>query len=138
MHHIPSELHYTSTHEWVRLEDNNEVVIGITHHAQRLLRDMVFVELPEVGRVLIEGDDAAVVESVKAATDVFSPVSGEILAVNEELEATPEQINDDPYGAGWLFRLRMTEPDQLDGLMAADEYMELVRNELAQAVDQVT
>ncbi len=132
MHHIPSELHYTSTHEWVRLEDNNEVVIGITHHAQRLLRDMVFVELPEVGRVLIEGDDAAVVESVKAATDVFSPVSGEILAVNEELEATPEQINDDPYGAGWLFRLRMTEPDQLDGLMAADEYMELVRNELAQ------
>lgn len=132
MHHIPSELHYTSTHEWVRLEDNNEVVIGITHHAQRLLRDMVFVELPEVGRVLNEGDDAAVVESVKAATDVFSPVSGEILAVNEELEATPEQINDDPYGAGWLFRLRMTEPDQLDGLMAADEYMELVRNELAQ------
>ena len=132
MHHIPSELHYTSTHEWVRLEDHNEVVIGITHHAQRLLRDMVFVELPEVGRVLIEGDDAAVVESVKAATDVFSPVSGEILAVNEELEATPEQINDDPYGAGWLFRLRMTEPDQLDGLMAADEYMELVRNELAQ------
>ncbi len=132
MHHIPSELHYTSTHEWVRLEDNNEVVIGITHHAQRLLRDMVFVELPEVGRVLIEGDDAAVVESVKAATDVFSPVSGEILAVNEELEATPEQINDDPYGAGWLFRLRMTEPDQLDGLMAADEYIELVRNELAQ------
>ena len=132
MHHIPSELHYTSTHEWVRLEDNNEVVIGITHHAQRLLRDMVFVELPEVGRVLIEGDDAAVVESVKAATDVFSPVSGEILAVNEELEATQEQINDDPYGAGWLFRLRMTEPDQLDGLMAADEYMELVRNELAQ------
>lgn len=132
MHHIPSELRYTSTHEWVRLENNNEVVIGMTHHAQRLLRDMVFVELPEVGRVLIEGDDAAVVESVKTAIDLFTPVSGEVLAVNEELEGAPEQINDDPYGAGWLFRLKLTDPDELDGLMAADEYLELVRHELAE------
>ncbi len=129
MNHIPSELHYTSTHEWVRLEQNNEAVVGITHHAQMMLGDMVFAELPELGLVLLEGDDVAVVESVKAASDVFTPVSGTLISVNDELEGAPELINQDPYGAGWLFRVRLDEPDELDGLMDAESYAQMLESE---------
>ena len=129
MNHIPSELHYTSTHEWVRLEQNNEAVVGITHHAQMMLGDMVFAELPELGLVLLEGDDVAVVESVKAASDVFTPVSGTLIAVTDELEGAPELINQDPYGAGWLFRVQLDDPEELDGLMDAESYAQLLESE---------
>ena len=129
MNHIPSELHYTSTHEWVRLEQNNEAVVGITHHAQMMLGDMVFAELPELGSELLEGDDVAVVESVKAASDVFTPVSGTLIAVNDELEGAPELINQDPYGAGWLFRVQLDDPDELDGLMDAESYAQMLESE---------
>ena len=130
MSHIPSELRYTSTHEWVRLEEDNEAVVGITYHAQAMLGDMVFVELPELGSVLLEGDDVAVAESVKAATDVYTPVSGIVIGVNDELEASPEQINQDTYGAGWLFRVRLEEAEELDGLMDAESYQQMLENEL--------
>ena len=130
MSHIPSELRYTSTHEWVRLEEDNEAVVGITYHAQAMLGDMVFVELPELGSALLEGDDVAVAESVKAATDVYTPVSGTVIGVNDELEASPEQINQDPYGAGWLFRVRLEEAEELDGLMDAESYQQMLENEL--------
>lgn len=129
MNHVPSELHYTSTHEWLRLEDDNEAVVGITHHAQRLLGDMVFVELPELGTTLMEGDDAAVAESVKAASDVFTPVSGTVIGINDELEGAPEQISRDSYGAGWLFRIKLSDPDELDDLMTAEEYQQLIDSE---------
>ena len=129
MNHIPSELHYTSTHEWVRLEQNNEAVVGITYHAQMMLGDMVFAELPELGLVLLEGDDVAVVESVKAASDVFTPVSGTLIAVNDELEGAPELINQDPYGSGWLFRVQLADPEELDGLMDAESYAQLLESE---------
>lgn len=128
MYHIPSELRYTSSHEWVRLDSENEVVIGITSHAQRLLGDMVFVDLPTPGHVVMVGEDCVIVESVKAATDVFAPLSGELLAVNDELEQTPELINQDPYGAGWLLRLKMQEPDELNNLLDADGYRRLLES----------
>lgn len=130
MSHIPSELRYTSTHEWVRLEENNEAVVGITYHAQAMLGDMVFVELPELGSALLEGDDVAVAESVKAATDVYTPVSGIVVGINDELEASPELINQDPYGAGWLFRVRLEEAEELEGLMDAESYQQMLENEL--------
>jgi len=101
MSHIPSELKYATSHEWIRVEANGEAVVGITEHAQDLLGDMVFVDLPEVGKQIGAGDDCAVAESVKAASDIYSPVSGEIVAINEELEGSPELVNSDPYGAGW-------------------------------------
>lgn len=130
MHHIPSELRFTSTHEWLRLEGGGqEAVIGITDYAQSMLGDMVFIELPQVGSVLCAGDDGAVVESVKAASDVCSPVSGEVLDINEELDGSPEQINNDPYGAGWLFRLRLSDPNELDALLDAEGYRQLLESE---------
>ena len=111
------------------MEQNNEAVVGITHHAQMMLGDMVFAELPELGLVLLEGDDVAVVESVKAASDVFTPVSGTLIAVNDELEGAPELINQDPYGAGWLFRVQLEDPEELDGLMDAESYAQLLESE---------
>ena len=122
MNHIPSELHYTSTHEWVRLEQNNEAVVGITHHAQMMLGDMVFAELPELGLVLLEGDDVAVVESVKAASDVYAPVSGTITAVNQDVVDAPELVNQDAYAA-WLFKLRLDDPAELEQLLSAAAYL---------------
>ena len=130
MYHIPSELRFTSSHEWLRIENSNEVVMGITSHAQRLLGDMVFVELPTPGTIVVAGDDCVVVESVKAATDIYAAVSGKIQAVNEELERTPELINQDPYGEGWLVRVRMSDPDELETLLDADSYRRLLDNEL--------
>lgn len=121
---VPSELKYTGSHEWVRVEDGGVVAIGITDHAQELLGDLVFVELPEVGATVASGAECAVVESVKAASDVFSPVSGEVVEVNEALAEAPETINQDAYEEGWIFRLRLTDESELDALMDADTYAE--------------
>ncbi|MGL4794287.1 MAG: glycine cleavage system protein GcvH [Aeromonas jandaei] len=129
MSHIPSELKYATSHEWIRVEGNGEAVVGITEHAQELLGDMVFVELPEVGKQVSVGDDCAVAESVKAASDIYSPVSGEIIAVNEELEGSPELVNSDPYGAGWLYRIKLDDAGELANLLDAEGYQNVVDEE---------
>jgi len=122
MSQSPQELRYVSSHEWVRLEDDGTVTIGITDHAQEALGDVVFVELPEVGAQLGAGDEAGVVESVKAASDIYAPIGGEIIAINENLEDSPEVINADPYGDGWFFRMRLDDVADLDELMSAEQY----------------
>ncbi|MFO1419730.1 MAG: glycine cleavage system protein GcvH [Candidatus Competibacteraceae bacterium] len=117
---IPPELHYTETHEWVRAQDDGIVTVGITDHAQHLLGDLVFVEIPEVGRVVTAAESCAVVESVKAASDVYSPLDGVIVEVNEALADSPELINQDPYGEGWIFRIKTGATP--DGLLDATAY----------------
>ena len=124
MSEIPSELRYTQSHEWVRQEDDGSVTIGITDHAQGLLGDLVFVELPEVGSDLSAGEACCVVESVKAASDVYMPIGGEILAVNEALLDAPEMINDAAFDDGWLFKAQPSAEQELDNLMDADAYQE--------------
>jgi len=123
MSHIPVELKYTKTHEWARLDPDGAVTVGITDHAQEQLGDMVFVELPELKRVVAAGETCAVVESVKAASDVYSPLAGEVVAVNEALAEKPELVNQDPYGEGWLFQLQPAEA--LDALLDAAAYAAL-------------
>jgi glycine cleavage system H protein len=118
--HIPTDLRYAETHEWVRLQEDGIVTVGITDHAQHLLGDLVFVELPEVGRTVSAAESCAVVESVKAASDVYSPVDGVIVEVNELLADNPELINEDPYGEGWILRLKTRA--KLDGLLDAAAY----------------
>jgi glycine cleavage system H protein len=118
--HIPTDLRYAETHEWVRLQEDGIVTVGITDHAQHLLGDLVFVELPEVGRTVSAAESCAVVESVKAASDVYSPVDGVIVEVNELLADNPELINEDPYGEGWILRLKTSA--KLDGLLDAAAY----------------
>lgn len=125
---IPADLKYTQTHEWVRLESDGTVSVGITHHAQDLLGDMVFVENPTVGRQLAQNEACAVVESVKAASDVHAPIAGEVVAVNEAVESAPERLNKDPYG-NWMFRLKPTNPADLDALLDADAYQAYVASE---------
>jgi glycine cleavage system H protein len=122
MSEVPLELKYTKSHEWVRQEDDGSITVGITDHAQELLGDLVFVELPETGSVMAADEACCVVESVKAASDVYMPLSGEIFEVNDALTDTPETINDSPYDDGWLFRLNPTEALELDELMDAEEY----------------
>jgi glycine cleavage system H protein len=122
MSQSPQELRYVSSHEWVRLEDDGTATIGITDHAQEALGDVVFVELPDVGAQLGAGDEAGVVESVKAASDIYAPIGGEIIAINENLEDSPEVINADPYGDGWFFRMRLDDVADLDELMSAEQY----------------
>jgi len=124
MSNLPTELKYTKSHEWVQSNDDGTVTIGITDNAQELLGDLVFVELPEEGSVLAAGDQCAVVESVKAASDVYAPISGEIIAVNASLEDEPEQVNTDPFGNGWLFRMKPEQPEQIATLLDADGYSE--------------
>ena len=115
--------HYTKDHEWIRL-DGDVATVGITAHAQEQLGDIVYVELPEIGRKVTKGGDAAVVESVKAASDVYAPASGEVVAVNEALGSTPGAINEEAEGKGWFFRLKLASPDELNGLMSAEQYKE--------------
>jgi len=122
MSNIPAELRYATTHEWVRLESDGTFTVGISEHAQGLLGDMVFVELPDVGAQIGAGDDVAVAESVKAASDVYAPISGEVLAVNEELEDSPELVNSDPFGDGWLFRIKAEDPTEVEALLDAEAY----------------
>jgi glycine cleavage system H protein len=124
MSNVPSDLKYTESHEWVRDEGDGIVSIGITDHAQELLGDLVFVELPEVGATLDKGGDCAVVESVKAASDVYAPLTGEVTEVNEELADAPETINGDAYGDGWMFKLKVSDAAELDALMGAEAYAE--------------
>ena len=129
MSSIPAELSYTASHEWLRKEADGSYTIGITEHAQELLGDMVFVELPEVGEEVNAGDDVAVAESVKAASDVYSPLTGEIPAINEELEDAPEMVNNDAYGDGWLFRIMPNDLAELDDLLDADAYQLVIEEE---------
>jgi glycine cleavage system H protein len=128
MSNIPADLKYTKSHEWVRLQADGSVAIGITQHAQDLLGDMVFVENPTVGRQLAAGEECAVVESVKAASDVYAPIAGEVLAANADVEASPESINQDPYAA-WMFTLKPFNVADLDGLLDAAGYEAHVASE---------
>ncbi len=129
MSNVPSELRFTKSHEWIRLEDDGSVTIGITDHAQDLLGDLVFVETPEVGSTYATGDDCAVVESVKAASDVYSPLSGEITEVNEDLADAPEVINTDPYGKGWIFKMTLADEGEIDSLLDATAYSDQIAAE---------
>jgi glycine cleavage system H protein len=122
MSNVPGELKYVSSHEWIRVEGDGTVTIGVTDHAQEALGDVVFVELPDIDAEVSAGDDAGVVESVKAASDIYAPVSGVVVAVNEDLEDAPEMVNSDPYGDGWFFKLKLTDESELDDLLSADEY----------------
>jgi glycine cleavage system H protein len=124
---IPADLRYTESHEWVRANDDGTVTVGITDHAQHLLGDLVFVEIPEIGRPVAAAESCAVVESVKAASDVFSPLDGVIVEVNEALADDPELINQDPYGEGWIFRLKTTA--NLEALLEATAYEAIARAE---------
>jgi glycine cleavage system H protein len=120
----PSELKYASSHEWARLEEDGTVTIGISDHAQDALGDVVFVELPDVGITLAAGDEAGVVESVKAASDIYAPLSGEVIAINEQLEDEPETVNADPYNDGWFFKLQPSDTSELEALLCAEDYQQ--------------
>jgi glycine cleavage system H protein len=122
---VPDDLLYTNSHEWVRVEDD-VAEIGITDFAQEQLSDLTFVELPTVRDILNAGDEVAVVESVKAASDVYSPISGEVIEINDALESKPEVLNSDPYGEGWLFKVRMTNPAELEDLLTPADYHALL------------
>ncbi|MCE1736753.1 glycine cleavage system protein GcvH, partial [Enterobacter hormaechei] len=119
----------TESHEWVRAEGNGEYTVGITEHAQNLLGDMVFVDLPEIDTEVNSGDDCAVVESVKAASDIYAPLSGHIIAVNPELESSPELVNSEPYNEGWLFRIKATDESELAHLLDAESYQSLLEED---------
>jgi len=129
MSQIPSDLRYSKSHEWARVEDDGTITIGITDHAQAALGDLVFVETPQEGASFGAGDAAAVVESVKAASDVYSPLAGEVVAVNEMLNDAPETVNADPYGDGWLFRLQPSEVGDVDEMLDAEAYERVVAEE---------
>jgi glycine cleavage system H protein len=122
MSEVRPDLKYTSSHEWVRLEDDGSAVVGISDHAQAALGDLVFVETPEVGQAVTVGEGCAVVESVKAASDVYSPVAGEVVEANDGLADSPELINDDPYGEGWIMRVKLSDESGVDDLLDAASY----------------
>ena len=118
---IPQNLHYTESHEWIRKEADGTITVGITDHAQEALGDIVFLELPEVGKSFNAGDACAVVESVKAASDIYAPVAGEVIAINDAVTATPEAVNSDAYDS-WLFKIKPTDISKVDALLSADAY----------------
>ena len=126
MSDLPGDLQYTKEHEWLRREDDGSVTVGITEHAQAALGDLVYVELPEEGQELEADGEMAVVESVKAASDVYAPIAGTVVAVNESLADDPEKINSDPYGDGWIVRLTPSDDADTDGLMTPDDYQTLL------------
>lgn len=126
---IPTELKYAASHEWVRHEGDGIYSVGITEHAQDLLGDMVFVELPEVGEVVSQGDDCAVAESVKAASDIYAPLSGEVVEINETLTDAPEQVNSSPYYDGWLFKIKISDETELAGLLDAQGYQDVIEED---------
>lgn len=129
MSEVPSDLRYTKDHEWARDQGDGTFSVGITDHAQEALGDLVFVEVPEPGQMLAAGEACAVVESVKAASDIYSPLAGTVAAVNGDLADAPERINEDPYGEGWIFRLNATDPAAFAGLMDADAYARFLEDE---------
>jgi len=128
MSDVPSELKFLSSHEWVLVEDNI-ATIGVSDHAQELLGDLVYVELPEQGSSISAGDSVAVIESVKAASDTYAPVSGEVVEVNSELEDSPEKINDDPYGDGWMYKVSLEDPEEVEALLDAEAYSVTIEDE---------
>lgn len=129
MSNIPSELRYAATHEWVRPEGDGVFTVGISDHAQDLLGDMVFIDLPEVGDAIATGDDCAVAESVKAASDIYAPITGEVIEINETLDGTPELVNTDPYGDGWLFKVKADDVEEFDDLLDAENYQNTLDEE---------
>ncbi len=128
MSEVPSELKFLSSHEWVLIE-GGVATVGVTDHAQELLGDLVYVELPEQGSSVAAGDSVGVIESVKAASDTYAPVSGEVIEVNEELENAPDKINDDPYGDGWMYKVSMEDPEEVGDLLDAEAYSEAIADE---------
>lgn len=126
---IPGDLKFAKSHEWVRVEQDGTVTVGISDHAQGALGDLVYVELPEVGSSVQAGNGTAVVESVKAASDIYAPVSGEIIEVNTALVDKPETINEDAFGDGWIFKMKIDDKAELDSLLTADEYAEVAEND---------
>ena len=122
MSEIPKELKYTASHEWVRDEGDGTITVGITDHAQELLGDLVYVELPDIGRQVSAKEECCVVESVKAASDVYSPLGGEIVAVNDALDSEPGIVNAEPYGEGWLFQIKVSDEVELENLLSAKDY----------------
>lgn len=129
MSQIPNELKYAMTHEWARVETDGTVTVGITDHAQQLLGDVVFLEFPELDNEVNAGEEAGVVESVKAASDIYTPISGTIIAINDDLEKEPGLVNADPYGKGWLFRVQPAEKNELDKLLDSKAYTAHVASE---------
>jgi glycine cleavage system H protein len=129
MSNVPADLKYAESHEWIRDNGDGTATVGITEHAQDALGDLVFVELPEIGKQLAAKDACAVVESVKAASDIYSPIGGEVIAVNQTLEDAPETINGDAYGDGWIFKLKLTDAAELDNLLDAGGYQQVLANE---------
>ncbi|WP_227369589.1 glycine cleavage system protein GcvH [Halomonas sp. M20] len=129
MSSIPGNLHYTESHEWVKDNGDGTVTIGITDHAQQALGDVVFVELPEVGRSLDNGDEFGVIESVKAASDLYAPLAGDVVEINETLEEAPETINEAPYEGGWIIKLKLADSSALDDLLDTDAYTRHVEAE---------
>ena len=129
MSEIPADLKYIETHQWVRLSDDGTATVGITDFAQEQLGDVVYIGVPDVGATVNGGEEAGVAESVKSASDVFSPVTGEVIEVNESLEDEPEKVNEDPYGDGWLYKVRLEDAGELDGLMDSAAYAEHVAAE---------
>jgi glycine cleavage system H protein len=125
MSEIPAELRFVSTHEWARLEEDGTVTVGITDHAQEALGDIVYVELPEIGQTLSAQSEAGVVESVKAASDIYAPIGGTVVAVNDTLEDAPETVNQDPYGDGWFYRIEPDDVADLEELLDAEGYAEV-------------
>ena len=121
MSEVPTELKFLSTHEWVLVEDN-VATIGVSDHAQELLGDLVYVELPDQGSTVAAGDSVGVIESVKAASDTYAPLSGEIIEVNDELEDAPEKINNDPYGDGWMYKIAIEDPEEIENLLNSGAY----------------
>ncbi len=125
---FPKELRYTNQHEWFR-DESGTGIVGITDYAQQALGDVVYVEMPEIGTIFSKGDAFGVVESVKAASDIFAPVSGEIIEINQALEEHPEYINQSPYGDGWIIKLKVSEPSDINALMDSQKYQEFVKLE---------
>ncbi len=128
MSEVPTELKFLSSHEWVLVEDKIATV-GVTDHAQELLGDLVYVELPETGSSVSAGDSVGVIESVKAASDTYAPVSGEVVEVNEELQSAPERINHDPYGDGWMYKVALEDAEEIENLLDAEAYAEAIAEE---------
>ena len=129
MSQTPDDLKYASTHEWARQDEDGNITVGITDHAQDALGDVVFVELPEVGATFEAGDEAGVVESVKAASDVHAPIAGEVIEINGKVEDDPETVNAEPYGDGWFYRLKPNDIGELEGMLSAEDYKTQCDNE---------
>jgi glycine cleavage system H protein len=129
MSNLPDDLRYAKSHEWVRDNGDGTVTVGISDHAQEALGDLVYVEVPHLGKHVEAGEACAVVESVKAASDIYSPVGGDVVETNEALGDAPETVNEDPYGDGWIFKLRLADEQELDGLLDADGYARAIEDE---------